>query len=309
MKTQNYKEKNEVQILILFQEVFKQKITTEFWEWRFKNNVLNEILIKLMWDETKLIGHYGACPVEFLINDVVHKAALSLTTMTHSNYGGQNIFPSLAADLYKYMIENHYQLIYGFPNSNSHYSFVKKLEWENLFEIPTFNLKLENLAPQSNNALRFSQSDNFKFTEQHYKLFTAYTKMYNVKLNRTAFFLNWRFCQNPSNQYHIIELFENEEIIAFAVCKLYNNKEVDIVELIYPSDYSKLLDLFQNIKQNFTDATDINCWLPLNDEKHILMEKIGFSNQAPITYMGYRNLGEDLGANNWYYSMSDSDIY
>lgn len=309
MKISSYLKNDEIKILNLFQEVFKQNISSKFWIWRFKNNVQNEMLIKLMWDESTLVGHYGAYPVEFLINDSSHKAALSLTTMTHSNYGGQGVFPKLANELYQYMSNNKYQLIYGFPNSKSHYSFIKKLEWENLFEIPTFSLNLENIAPLSNSSIQLSQSNDFEFTKKHHDLFIQYTKMYNVKLNRTAMFFNWRYCQNPSNQYHIFEFYEDEKLIAFAVCKSFNKQEIDIVELIYPASFEMLKSLFQNIKHYFREAFQINCWLPLKDEKHILMEKIGFVNQAPITYMGYRNLGAELGVNNWYYSMGDSDIY
>jgi len=89
MVIKKYVQGDETSILKLFQLVFKKEMTQEFWEWRFKNNPFTEdVFIYLMWDGSNLIGHYAVSPVELKIKGEIIKTALSMTTMTHPDYGG-----------------------------------------------------------------------------------------------------------------------------------------------------------------------------------------------------------------------------
>jgi len=56
----------------------------------------------------------------------------------------------------------------------------------------------------------------------------------------------------------------------------------------------------------------LNYTLPLHRE----LEKYGFANKEPITYLGaklfksvYKNAGRSFDFRNWYLTMSDSDVF
>ena len=107
----------------------------------------------------------------------------------------------------------------------------------------------------------------------------------------------------------------------YAVTKVFpafvdkNKFEVDLLELAFPANYELLLQLLNAIKAFYKskDVVRMNVWMPLNDAKHIQLEKIGFNNSLPITYSGIRILDSaycQLEKNhNWNYSMGDSDVY
>ncbi len=118
MEIKRYKKGDEREILKLFSIAFGKDLSMDFWKWRYlQNPFLEDPVINLMWDGTKLIGHYAVSPVVLNVKGESIMTSLSLTTMTHPEYGGKGIFTKLAEDLYQnmYSIEN-IEAVWGFPN-------------------------------------------------------------------------------------------------------------------------------------------------------------------------------------------------
>lgn len=315
MKISKYIKEDEVKIIQLFEKVFSQKMTLAFWNWRFKNQSFSDTLVSTMKTEDQIVGHYAACPIEFLYEKEIIKAGLSLTTMTDPNHTGKGIFPKLANHLYSEMKSNGYAFIYGFPNSNSHYGFIKKLNWENIASIPNLQLNTSNFNLSSSKKIKIDK--DLSFNHKNYLAFLETTKSYKVKLNRSVDYLKWRYKENPQNKY-VKFYFSDNELEYFAITKVYETSgsvEIDVLELVFNSDILILNELFSSILNFYkSESLDIkiNTWLPLNDDKHILLEKIGFINKEPITYFGFydfNNVSTFLNNRNWYFSMGDSDIY
>ena len=63
----SYHPGDENEICVLFERVFGKPMgATEsmmHWQWKFLENPLKEILIKMAWDDKKLAGQYAASPV------------------------------------------------------------------------------------------------------------------------------------------------------------------------------------------------------------------------------------------------------
>lgn len=308
-----YKSKDEEQILDLFEVVFKKKMSADFWRWRFKDNVLNETTVRVVEESKKIIAHYASSPVNFLIDNVTMKVALSMTTMTHPEHNGKGYFKCLAVDLFSDLQTNGYAFIYGFPNLNSHFGFVNSLAWKDVERVPVLQLKetvFEDMI-SFETSLKFNSIDSF--TEQHFLLFDQYTSNYRIKLKRDAQYLNWRYKEHPENKYLCFG-----DSNSFVVYKIYDNAgcvEIDICEWILPPDMNYIKAVFSHILKvsalaNFT-VKAINLWLPLNDPRHLLLEKIGFSFGKNFTFLAYRPLGLNPGSSlsDWYYSFGDSDIY
>jgi hypothetical protein len=305
-----FKEGDEVRILDLFKLVFKKGMSKEFWNWRFKSNVLKEVQLQLVEVDTAIVAHYAVCPVEFLVEGHLSNAALSMTTMTHPEHNGKGYFKQTANALYGKMLNENYSFIYGFPNLNSHYGFKKSLGWFDIERIPTLQISSERLQlSSSNTSIAFHEI--YAFDESHTLLCQKYTAEYKFKLNRNAAYLNWRYNEHPENKYFA---FGDEN--GFVVYKKFltpNGVEIDICELMVPSDETYMLNMLQRIINSNASAriSAINLWMPMTDARHLLLEKIGFGFSGQVTILAYRPLVNELSVSlsDWYYSFGDSDIY
>ena len=274
-----------------------------FWKWRFLDNPnFKEPMIYLMWDEDKLVGHYAVSPTKTEIGDTQYLSALSMTTMTHPEYGGRGIFTQLASELYKKEFEsNDLNLVWGFPNNNSHRGFVKNLNWKNVTIIPTFSI--------NSSTFRFRESladpkflRVFDLTEANVEAYKKQQEAFNIKVSKSLSFFEWRYQKNPINEYAI---FENQENAAFIIAKRFEN-QLDIVEWCVPNDFNQAKAAVNSIMDFYIEQeiSQINLWMPLDDKRHLDLEKLGFVNTTPITYLGFTPLSEELkiDAQKWFFS-------
>lgn len=317
MEIRDYKIGDEIKILELFQSTFGKPMSEAYWKWRFIDNPENKVMIKLMWDGETLAGHYAVSPLTLKVNNEKIVAALSMTTMTHPDYSGRGIFTQLAETLYQDETKKSgLKAVLGFPNSNSHYAFIKNLKWVDLEQIPTFSIDMSQIKPSKTDDIIITNS----FNESHINAQYSVTNNFKIKINKSFDYLNWRYINNPINKYEIFEL-KNNDLSYYAVTKVFssfnvkNKFEVDILELCFPDDQDSLVQLLNSIKEYYKkhDLLKINTWLPLNCNKHLLLEKLGFLNSTPITYSGIRILDSNYNmldqSKDWNYSMGDSDIY
>jgi hypothetical protein len=317
LKITDYKAGDERHILELFEKTFGKPVSEKFWKWRFLDNPVNKVMIKLMWDEDLLVGHYAASPVNLICEGNEILTALSMTTMTHPDYAGKGIFSQLAEELYRTEFENtELTAVWGYPNNNSHYAFLKNLQWSNLEAVPTFSLNVQKI--QKITSARIKQVESF--TEKQVLASKQVSEGYSVKLDKSLEYLEWRYSNHPENNYQLFEC-EIGDFSYFVVTKVFpsfdvdEKFEVDILEFNIPNDGILISEFLSEINEFYQtyDLLKFNLWLPLNDSKHITLEKLGFVNTTPITYFGIRVLDSKitplLDTRNWDYSMGSSDIY
>lgn len=317
MEICNYKEGDEEAILQLFKLAFGKELSIEFWNWRFKNNpckkVENEIL--LMWENNQLIGHYAVSSIELNYSNEIIEGCLSMTTMTHPNYAGKGIMHQLATKLYQELAQNNINLVIGFPNKNSHYAFINKLNW-------TDNQLLPNLSFESRSLNNFPKSEYVlspQFSEIHQNKLSENNEK-SIEVFKSINYLNWRYIQHPSNKYIIIE--SQNFPSNFVVIKFYKSLtisdvfEIDMVELGFFNQFEVLVDILGCLNGYLFDVkinvNSINTFLSLYDKRFTLFEKAGFKMGTPLTFFGYKNLtGLPLSndSTDWRIYMGDSDVY
>ena len=118
---------DETAIIDLFASVFGQQMSPEFWRWRYCDHPSGGPLAVLAWDGDRLAAHYAASHGPLRVNGVPTEAALSMTTMTHSDYRGQGLFERTAETLYATLADMGKAAVWGFPNRMSSVPFRKKL--------------------------------------------------------------------------------------------------------------------------------------------------------------------------------------
>lgn len=317
MEISNYKNGDEHKIIALFEEVFNQKFALESWYWRFKNNPAGNYKIKLMWDGDKLIGHYAVSPIVLESFGQLINTAHSLATMTHPEYTGKGIFKLLANELYNELSAEGFQAVWGFPNNNSHYTFIKSLNWKNITSLHTLSIDVNSIKTNE----EFSQiivKEYHVFDDLDVVFIKNKTKDFHVKVDRNLAYLNWRYIDKPSVKYRKFNIFKNSELIGLVVTKIYPSNiegyyDLNIVES-FLDDYSNFHSTISSILRTYDlKFKRVTLWKNLFDVDHLNLERIGFTPALPITYIGLMGLPSldvaNFNTNNWYFSQGDSDIY
>lgn len=316
MEIKNYQKGDEEKIIPLFELVFKRPMSLEQWQWRFKNNPAGKYMIKLMWDGDVLAGHYAVSPIKMLVNDKEILTTLSLTTMTHPDYGRRGIFGDLANALYNQLEQElGVGAIWGFPNNNSHYGFIKNLNWKDVAVIHTLTAPAKNMSATLSDNVKFVT----EFNDSHVKLLADVSKNIPVRISRYLEYLDWRYLKKPSSKYYILE-HEKDGVKDFVVFKLYKSSETpEIWDVFFMEiavkDVSSLKIMMEHILAHFKDKTisSFNLWMSMWHPQHIQFEKLGFNPGGKQTYLGIRanekNYPEVFDFRNWYYTMGDSDVY
>lgn len=317
MEVRSFKEGDELKIFKLFELTFGRPMNPKYWYWRFQNNPAGKHMIKLMWSDDKLVGHYAVSPVKMEIGVEEVLGSLSMTTMTHPEYGRRGVFGSLAESLYEDLEgDKKVQAIWGFPNNNSHYGFIKKMKWVDLGVVNHLIKDASSTEAKESKNIQTSEV----FTEEHGDIMNSVTKNFKVKVKRDAKYLQWRFTENPNVEYFTFNFIENSLIKAFLVVKQYPSEKIGvnnifIVENGIPLEHSELLPEFlSHIKKYFKEPIEtFNIWLSLFDKRHILLERNSFFIGGKPTYIGVRAQNNNQKIirdfRNWYFSYSDSDVY
>ena len=294
MEIKKFKAGDEKAILDLFKLAFNKEMTMEYWKWRFQDNPFsNEFMIHLMWEGDLLVGHYAISPIEMIVNDEVTKTALSMTTMTHPEYNGRGIFTQLSSSLYNELKEKYkYAMVWGFPNNNSHYAFIKNLKWKNLATIPMLSLKRASFKKIESD-LNFEQHSNF--TASLSQKLSSVNKV--VRINKTEKYFNWRYVTNPSADYKIISINDEFGIIVYKLIPSFSNSdkfEIDIMEIQFNQNPIQLQELLSSILElEKLEIEKFNLWVSIFSDDYLHYKKLGFVSQMPITYLGCLNLASE----------------
>lgn len=314
MTIANYKDGDETHILGLFQLVFGRPMSLDYWNWRFKNNPSGLTLIRLVWDNDLLVGHYAVSPVRMQVNEQTILTALSGTIMTHPDYSGRGIFTELATSTFSYIAKDfNIKVNWAFPNSNSHYGYISKLDWKDIGVLHSMYLPVAKFK-QSNTVTVVPFEE---FTPKHVLKLEAVTQNFSVKVVRDLPYLNWRYIENPIVDYIMCNVKTADEE-GFIILKRFKSQavpgtvELNIVELGL-QDASRLNAILFEITTLIEEpVSSANLWLSLWDKRHLQLEKSGFVPFGKQTFLCAdpgEFSAEILDYRNWYYSYGDSDVY
>ena len=316
METRDYESGDEIRILELFETVFGRKMSLEYWKWRFEDNPAGKHMIKLMWDGETLAGHYAVSPVVVRIDDRKHLTALSMTTMTHPDYFRMGIFGKLANALYDDLEQQrNVRMIWGFPNNNSHYGFVKNLDWLDVGVVHMLGTDVSNRKPRS--ARVFKVADAFE--DDHFSLLQKVSGNFALSVVRDRAYFDWRYLEQPTQRYSIFECRDGG-LGGFAVAKLFktgenpDTYEIFIMELGFAENFELLPDLIDDMIDFYAKPVGkVNIWTSLWDPRYRWLEKAGFVPGGRTSYLGarpsaaLRHTASDF--RNWFFSFGDSDVY
>lgn len=310
----SYQPGDESAITDLFQSVFGRPMSAAYWRWRFASNPTGETVIDLAWMNGQLVSHHAVSPVSVWIGQREHLSGLSMTIMTHPAYQGRGLFTALAERVYARTADRAMAMVWGFPNLMSHRGLVCYLDWEDIYEVPTFRRILHgNSTSMPRPSAHVTELESFDARFNH--LWKEVRNEHRVITKRDLEYLDWRYGANPQHEYTVLGYLREDQLLGYAVCKVYRN-DVDLVDLLSVEDTISL-DLVYEVGRRALEkeARAINLWLNVSSSLHRELEKLGFRNGAPVTYFGARVLKPELDVEvvrdfrNWYLTMGDSDVY
>lgn len=294
----------------LFEESYGRQMQSGYLDWRYFDNNQDQILFSVELSEGGLSGSYSAFPLQLIANGKLFQAAMSMTTMTRPDSRGRGIFQNLAEELYMYAQDLQISGVFGFPNSKSHATFRHKLNWSDIYEIPTMELGIDGA-----NLNKLALSSEVGRDDSFFLSYPDAPKDNLIRVNRTKDYLSWRYAKNPVNKYQNFTLSKDGEVSSYVVTKLYEGG-LDLVDIQSKNSSEAKILLEHILKLSFMDKVrKISCWAPAHHDLHTVLEKIGFENSAPVTYFGGREILKYAmpygwqNYQNWYIQMGDSDVY
>jgi GNAT superfamily N-acetyltransferase len=295
----------------LYQKCFSGLINENIIRWRYFDNPYNDLLVCFAIDKGRLVANYAASPCELICGSDVNKVAISLNSMTDPAYRGRGLFTTLASKLYKYMDEQGYRLIMGFPNYLSNRTFATELAWTIMYEIPTLELKLPEL--RKNLIKTDTVLEDNRFMLNYASCRDRHKPIY---LNKTGVYLKWRYYLNAENQYkNFVIKDDSNNVRSRLICKEYQEK-LNIVDCCFIDAVDIELLLCRAIEYALALRKEkVTVWSQLGTTEHLVLEKYGFRNNYPITYFGakvFKNDEESLDIydfRNWSIHAGDDNVY
>lgn len=270
-----YTSHDEKKIVVLFEKVFGRPMdpagdSLQHWSWEFLNRPEKDIAIRLAWDQEMLVGQYAAGPVRLFVDGKEYPAALSYDTMTDPDYQGCGIFTTLANQLFSDLMQKGYHSIFGFPNGNSIYGFVKKLGWRRIGAPPVFvrplspahilreKLKFSPRVAERIGALTtgllllpdrllFGKTvkqveirEETQFGDWADTLWGRCKNQHRIWVVRNSTYLNWRYIAKPFNRYQVYSAWNGSSIAGYVVVcreKKHAGSSTFVMDMMVDQDY------------------------------------------------------------------------
>jgi len=316
MIIKDYEQGDEVAILKLFNQAFQKDMSLDYWKWRFEHNPSGKHFIKLIWLDGLLIGHFAVSPVKMHIFGKTERAALAMTVMTHPDHSGKGVFNKIVLNMLE-DLENkrNFKVVWGFPNKNSHYRFIKNIGWENVGVVHSLFLHINDIDPAESPDIIAGK----QFSEKHGNKLSGLSSDFDIFVLKDEKYLNWRYIMNPSQDYTVFD-YDDGKQNGFIVTKIYPSNikpgvyDLYIMELGLGKNQLELLNvMIKHAATYYKVKFDrVNIWLNLWDKRHLVLEKMGFILGDRSTFLitknntGHKNT---LELKRWSYSFGDSDVY
>ena len=98
--------------------------------------------------EGKAIAFHGAIPMKMRYKDQIELCAQYGDAMTIKSHNGKGLFTRLGELTDQVLIEKGVRFVWGFPNQNSEYGYVNKLNWKGNERMQCYTFKLSSISTE-----------------------------------------------------------------------------------------------------------------------------------------------------------------
>ncbi len=262
----SYEGGDENQILDLWQEVFQGKRSLEHWYWKFKNNPYLKVQAALACTtlDKKIVSHYTVIPVKMNFNGASVLAGQVVDLITHPDFWRQGLSLKTAQHCNEELQQNNVSIIFSFFSKTSYPGHVKRLEYKPIKPLRQYWLRLNfsnrvltgvlnicyclwlrsklfierfllkhwsnNMTFRLSSTIAFHQSKTVP--EGYDQLWDAIRPYDVLSLWKDSEYFQWRYDENPDNDFDYFYLLQGGEIIAISVVTSNTDGDVSICEFL-----------------------------------------------------------------------------
>lgn len=329
-------------------EVFGRKIDPDYWTWKYYQNPAGPHDAYVALDSGRIVGNMTAIPVRMKVGDQELTACQTCDIVIAPSYRRSTPFFRMFKLAYKEVEKHDWQFIYGLPlestfrlgtrmlgfkSSGALKSLVKVLD-------PTLFLRKKIKSRVASGALgamgvvglrllNISRTVTMKkveirkldqFDHEFHDLWNRCKDHHEISVIREPDYLNWRYFQNPINDYKVFAAYRDGECLGFVVLCIKEKdgfKRCFVIDLMtLPGDTALIKCLLGTaVAYSYREGVDsINTWMLEHTDAFPVLREMGFVERDTPHYLIVRP-GESWSSGcldertNWFLTIGDSDHY
>jgi len=287
---------------LLYTASYGRKRSLKYFRYRLNENPFGKAIAYVMKYNDILVGFYAITPIKLNIDQKSILGGYSFLSMTHPDHSKKGIFQKLAKKTFQEAKKQKYNFILGFANKTSFHIFTKKLSFKQIFPLNHLEIKID---PNPSFSIQISNTN--RHPDKLWDNYNSKNELISIEKNHN--YIQWRF-KNPLYKYYIFSS-KNE----YFVYKKFDNTLhiLDFFGIESEQFYKNLLDI-ANVLSKKLGCEKITLWIPKNHNllkspKIIKTKKLHTYSFLIIKILNKKLSSNMCKINNWYYSMSDSDVF
>jgi hypothetical protein len=261
-------------IVSLLNRGFRTPIDERTWEWYVYRNPLGHSRIYLAEDSARTIaGVVGFAPIPLRFDgarikaDYAHHLVLEPAYRETLSYMGIMRFALHGQ-------EGHgVQLIIGPPNRTAYPIHKALTKWVDFGFLDCLRKTGYVSRPHACTELR-------RFDESFDRFYGRVSKLLEFCLEKTAFWMNWRFFERPGSPYAVYAVFSGGELAGYVIVKRWQDpdgyRKAHIIDL-HALDDAALAELIAAAEAYGADCNEVNLWAVQGYPYLAALETLGFT--------------------------------
>lgn len=323
-----YRDGDEAEILRLFEKVFGIRRPPEHWKWKFRDNPAGRQILVATTRAEGIVGQYAGVPVWAEADGVPLLLSQIVDVMVDPSHRAQRAFkrPALFATLARAFFRefggpDRTALLYGFPTPAHFRLGVRYLDYVPLAPVTWLAKDLTAATPLSpGRAWRTSVAERTHFDSTADRFWQWAREGARIATRRDARYLNWRYVECPDLRYRVFVAADRltRKMRGFAVLRLgwFGQPLAALADWLVPADAPAvgraLLARCEAVARQ-AEMRHLHAWFPPRSEAARLLRTCGYGEQPTDYHLVYMTFTDALHgprlAEQWYYTMGDSDIF
>ncbi len=336
-KITEYQAGDEKRILELFQRIFEEERSEEFWRWENRENPRGESLLVLLRRGEELQGHLCLQPALFKVGEDLVQAGQRINSMFAEGVRGKGYYGKMLERLLERARQEEMAFTYSFPNSRALLVLTKNRPEAAVMEVPRYIKFLKGWEGAGHlfsstlprlvtglfleAALRVRRKPPAgkgdveqieEFNDDFDLLWRRFAEELAVAVVRDRTHLEWRYIRSPRD-YSVLACREGGELQGYLVLR-YQKEMAHIADLLAVDREAAaaLLNRAEELARKRCSA--LSCWYLGGEEMEVALRRHGFSrvkssarlvveSNTPSNHL-MRLLSKK---ENWLITMGDSD--